>query len=87
MAETCEMWDTLVSNSDLAKRQAWQGPGPPKYLLCPTTQFAKDWDALIEQSNILLKQSVNIIYYVNNMYTVVTPALWYHHWHNRIKKK
>ena len=57
---------------------AWQGPDPPKCLLCPTTQFAKDQDTLIEQSNILLKQSVNIICYVNNIYShscIVTLSL------------
>ena len=41
MAETCETLDTAVSSSGLAKRHAWQGPGPPKYLLCPATLFKK----------------------------------------------
>ena len=55
----CETQDTVVSSSGIAKMHAWQGPDPSKCLLCPTTQFAKDQDTLIEQSNILLKQSVN----------------------------
>ena len=37
MVETCEMQDTLVLNSGIAQRHAWQGPGPPKYLLCVVT--------------------------------------------------
>ena len=37
----CETQDTVVSSSGVAKMHAWQGPGPPKCLLCPTTQFAK----------------------------------------------
>ena len=43
-------------------RLAWQGPGTPKCLLFPITQFAKDQDTLIEQSNILLKQSVTTLH-------------------------
>ena len=37
----CETQDTVVSSSGVAKMYAWQGPDPPKCLLCPTTQFAK----------------------------------------------
>ena len=37
MAEACKTWDTVVLNSGVAKRHAWQGPDPPKYLLCPAT--------------------------------------------------
>ena len=62
----CETQDAVVSSSGVAKMHAWQGPDLPKCLLCPTTLFANDRDTLIEQSDILLKQSVNIICYVNN---------------------
>ena len=37
---------------------AWMGSCPPKCLLCHTTEIKKDRDTLIEQSNILIKQSV-----------------------------
>ena len=59
MAETCETQDTLISNSCICSQgYTWQSLGPPKCLLCPATYFAEDRDTLIEQSNILLKQSV-----------------------------
>ena len=65
MAEACETWDALVSNSVLAKGM----PGRAQTLLnaccaLPTT-LQIDQDTLIEQSNILLKQSVIIITYAN----------------------
>ena len=34
IAEMCETQDTVVSNSGVAQRHIWQGPGPPKCLLC-----------------------------------------------------
>ena len=37
-------------------RKAW--PGPLNCLLCPTTKIENDRDALIEQSNILVNQSL-----------------------------
>ena len=55
MAET---WDTLVSNSDIAKDTPGRAQAPTKYLLFPATKFAKDLYTLIKQSNIILKQSV-----------------------------
>ena len=61
MAETFEMQDTLVSNSDVAKGTPGRAQSLPNacYALSPSLQ--KDQDTLIEQVNILLKQSVNII--------------------------
>ena len=65
MAKTCIMWDTLVSNSGIDKGM----PGRSQALwntccaLPPSLQ--KGRDTVIEQSNILLKQSVNAIDYVN----------------------
>ena len=51
------MRDTLVSNSDAAKCRAQALPNAC-CALPPSLQ--KDRDTLIEQSNILLKQSVTI---------------------------
>ena len=56
MVKTCETQDTLVLNSGIAKRHAWQGPGPPKCLLFPATYSLQNRDTLMEQSNVLLKQ-------------------------------
>ena len=56
----CETRDTVVSNSDVAKRHAWQVQALSN-VCCALLS------SLIEQSNILLKQSVNIICYVNNI--------------------
>ena len=36
---------------------AWTGTCPPKCLLCHVPEIEKDRDTLIEQSNILIKQS------------------------------
>ena len=67
----CKTQDTVVSSSGVAKMHAWQGPDPPKYLLCPITQFAKERDTLLELSNILLKQSIDNLL----CKYIVTPAL------------
>ena len=40
---------------------AWTGTCPPKYLQCHATNIEKDRDTLIEQSNILIKQSAGQI--------------------------
>ena len=61
MAETSGMWDALVSNSGLAKGMLGSYPNAC-CALPPSLQI--DRDTLIEQSDILLKQSVNIIDYV-----------------------
>ena len=66
MSEACETQDTLVSNNGVAKGTSDRAQALPNACCAlPCTQFAKDQDTSIEQSNILLKQSVNTIDYAN----------------------
>ena len=60
MAETCKTQDTLVSNSSVAKGMPDRAQDLPNacYALPPSLQ--KDRDTLIEQSIILLMQSVTM---------------------------
>ena len=51
----------------------WRSPGPPKYLLCPD-EIENILNTLIEQSNILIKQSVGQVVYcqlIESSYTTV----------------
>ena len=75
MVEACETRDALVSNSVLAKDMPGRAQALPNACcaLPPTLQIEQD--TVIEQSNILLKQSVIIIAYANYNYYIVTPAL------------
>ena len=43
-----------------SQRHSWQDPGPPKCLFSLPPSSQKDQDTLIEQSNVLLKQSVPV---------------------------
>ena len=47
-------WGNLCCSSGVAKAE----PARAKPSLCPAAEIKKDSDALIEQSNILIKQSV-----------------------------
>ena len=58
MAKTSETRDTLVSNSCVAK--CMHGRAANAY--CAPIPNLQNWDTLIEQSLILLKQSVIICY-------------------------
>ena len=62
MPETCEKWDTLASNSSVAKGMPGRAQVLPNACCTLPPSLQKDRDTLIEhaQSNILLKQSVNM---------------------------
>ena len=62
MAETCITWDT---NSGIDKGMLGRSQGLPNTCCALPPSLQKDRDTVIEQSNILLKQSVNVIEYVN----------------------
>ena len=64
MAETCKTQDTLVSNSGIAKGMPGRAPAIPN-TCCALPPSLQDRDTQIEQSDIILKQSVNIICYIN----------------------
>ena len=67
MAETCEKRYTLVSNSSIGKVTHGKAQALPNACCVLPPSLQKYQDTLIEQSNFLLKQSVNIIHYVNNI--------------------
>ena len=60
----------LITNS--ISGVAKVGPGPPKCCLCPATKIEKDQDTLIEQSNILIKQSVGQVVPANLLSLAMT---------------
>ena len=72
MAETREMQDALVLNSGVVKGMPGRAQAYSNACFALPTSLQTDQDTLIEQSTILLKQSVNIIDYVKY---IVTPAL------------
>ena len=55
----------MVSNSGVAKGMPGRAQALPNTCCALPPNLQKDQDTLIEQSNILLKQSVNIIDHVD----------------------
>ena len=80
MAEACGTWDTLVSSSVVVKCMPGRAQPPLKFamhchLVCKGSRY----------SNRTVKYSIKTLSnYVNYIY-VVTPTLWYYHWHNNEK--
>ena len=63
--EAYEMLYSLLSNSGIAKGRSGRAQALPNAYCALPPSLQKDRDTLIEQSNFLLNQSVNIINYVN----------------------
>ena len=56
MDEACETWDTLISDTGIAKGSLGRAQALSNVYCALPPSLQKDRDTLIEQSNILLKQ-------------------------------